>query len=123
MSDALHKIDDLLSLPDAVMLEVQAVLKDYYGVLATMLQCVEIVQSNKLLAADLYASGGAGDTSTREDIIDALSVKLLGRYRCWPTNGDREEVQRKFYADFSTAALAAGYGLASDSFLDSVATP
>lgn len=105
------KIDECLQLSENVVQSAMDAIHDHCGVELTLAQCVEVIRTSKTLAADLYASNGAGDTCTREYLIDTLVRKLMGRGRRWPINGDPVEVRTKFYQDFEVSAKQAGYKL------------
>ena len=105
------KIDECMQLSENVGQSARDAIHEHCGGELTLTQCVEVIRTCKTLAADLYASGGAGDTCTREYLIDALVEKLMGRGRSWPINGDPVEVRTKFYQDFKVSAQQAGYKL------------
>ena len=109
----MYKIDECLSLPQEVVQDAVRVFAEYYGVQMTPEQCVEVIKTDKMLAADLYTSGGAGDTCTREYLIDAFIPMIMGEGRYWPTNGDGKEKSEKFFADYAVAVEKAGYKLLS----------
>ena len=110
----MFKIDECLSLTEAVVQDAVDVFSDYYGVEMSLEQCVEIIKTNKTLAADLYASNSAHDTCTREYLIDALVLMIMGKGHGWPCNGDGPEKSRKFFSDFAVAAAKAGYKISGD---------
>lgn len=107
------QIDECLRLTEEVVQDAVDVFADYYGVQMTLEQCVEVVKTNKTLAADLYVSNSAGDTCTREYLIDAFVQMIMGKGRCWPCNMDGREKSEKFFADFAVAVEKAGYKLLS----------
>lgn len=90
------------------------VCRERLGFELSLEQMVNLIESNDAFARDLRASGGATDTMTRELMIDAITMKLLGPKRHWPSNGDSEEVSKKFFEEFARAAKAAGYKSAEE---------
>lgn len=105
------EIDECLKLPETVVQSAVDVFNDCCGIEVSIVQCADIIKTCKTTAADLYASGYARDTCTREYLINALVKKIMGRNRRWPMNGDGGTVYEAFCKEFAAAATQAGYKL------------
>lgn len=106
IGDRKIKIDECLSLPETTVQSAVQVFHWCYCVKMTLEQCAAIIATSKTLAADLYVSEDAGDTCTREYLIQALTDSL--GMRAWPCNGEGREVFDKFIIEFRERVASVG---------------
>lgn len=81
------------------------VLADYINVHLTESQFSELMELNPELNEQLIEFNSPTDTMDREDLINALAIKVTGRH--WPTYGDRDD--GSFLKAFITGCNLLGY--------------
>ena len=93
--------------------ELQRVAWEHFAVRPTHSAARGLIQKNLSLQAELLY-GGLGDTMARDAVVDAMTEHLLGPRRRWPINMDSERKSKRFYHDFFTKALDAGWEVNPD---------
>lgn len=96
----------------ALAAECRRVIRDYSGVNITEVQFAELMDAFPNLEKQLIRFESPSDTMDREDMLDALAVKITGRH--WPLYRDGEEVAKQFHLDFERMAKEKGYELDPD---------
>ena len=83
------------------------IIVDYVGLLLTEDQFTELMKENPYLEEQLIEFQSPSDTMEREDLMNAVAVKVTGR--AWPTYGDGEKVRDEFFREYSEKAKKMGY--------------